>query len=87
MKMDNEVNNIRRIDGPTPSGGAYAILYFYDENDNPVVEENASKAYGVEFDNEGKTMKTTYFNIRSSNEVEGENRMKFFLHKIIQRKK
>ncbi len=55
------MNNTRKIDGPTPSGGVYAMLYFYDDNNNPVSEEQATKAYGVEFDENDKIIKETYF--------------------------
>lgn len=70
MNDNNTINNTRRIEGPTPKGGAYAILYFYDNNDNPVNEENAEKAYGVEFDKEGNRICTTYFNFTDNKDNE-----------------
>ena len=30
----------RRVDGPTPNGGAYAILYTHDDGSREIVEFN-----------------------------------------------
>jgi hypothetical protein len=68
------MNNIRKIDGPTPSGGAYAVLYFYDDNNNPIPEEQATKAYGVEFDENGKRIKETYLLVSNSKDDEYNNK-------------
>lgn len=63
-------NNQKKIIGPTPAGGEYAILYFYDEKDNPVNEENAHHAYGVEFDTMGNRINEMYFlcNIKNNSQ-------------------
>ncbi len=46
--------NYKRIDKPTPHGGAYAIIYFFNDKDESVEEENATKAISCEYDKDGK---------------------------------
>ncbi len=66
-------NNQRKIIGPTPAGGEYAILYFYDEKDNPINEENAHHAYGVEFDEMNNRINETYFVCNKENKDSNQN--------------
>lgn len=33
----------KRIDGKTPNGGEYSEIYYFDDNDKPVDESNATK--------------------------------------------
>ncbi len=62
-----------RIDGPTPNGGVYSEIYYYDENGQEVGPENAVIAYGCEFDAQGKTIKETHF-VRNP-KTEGNHQM------------
>ncbi len=55
----NSKNN-ERIDGPTPNGGAYAIAYYFDKNDNPCPPEKAYRVEVVEYDNKGNRINSTY---------------------------
>lgn len=48
-----------RIDGPTPRGGAYGILYYQDADGNPTTREEAVRAEGVEYDEAGKMICST----------------------------
>lgn len=75
MNNSEYSTTMRKIPGPTPAGGSYAILYFFDENDEPVIEEEATKAYGVEFDEDGHRIKETYFNltVKSPTEIDAES--------------
>ena len=48
-------------EGPTPNGGAYATIYFYNKDGQQV--DNEEKAYKIiahEYNNDGKIIKTTY---------------------------
>ena len=57
------MNNYIRKDGPTPNGGVYSIIYFYDEEGNSTTQENAVVAYGCEFDeNDNMIYETMLFN-------------------------
>lgn len=71
--MNMEKETCRKIAGPTPAGGEYAILYFFDENGNPVIEEHAKTATGVEFDkNNNMILETNFVLGESKNDVEDE---------------
>lgn len=61
--MNNQENEqySRRIEGPTPCGGAYAILYFFDSNGQSTTEDKAVTAIGVEFDQNGNQLQSTNF--------------------------
>ena len=50
----------RRIEGKTPNGGAYAIIYFMDENGAPTTEEKSVSCEIHEFDEKGNIIFRTY---------------------------
>lgn len=50
----------RRVDGPTPNGGAYSVITFLDRDGAPVAEGKAIKFELVEFDQEGEGFLHTY---------------------------
>lgn len=69
--MNTEKETYRKIAGPTPAGGEYAILYFFDESGNHVIEEHAKTAIGVEFDKNNNIISETNFILdENKNEVE-----------------
>lgn len=50
----------RRVDGPTPNGGAYTVITYYDIEHKRVDEEVATHAELVEFDANGEQVLRTY---------------------------
>lgn len=46
--------------GTTPSGGAYATAYYYDEDGEPCVKEKAKSVNIVEYDSKGHRINETY---------------------------
>lgn len=51
---------MKKIDGPTPCGGAYAEIYYIDAKGNSVDDPNlAVKAYGCEYDANGNLINET----------------------------
>jgi hypothetical protein len=49
-----------RTEGPTPSGGAYAIAYFRDKLGNPCPKAEAAGIEVVEFDARDRAIFRTY---------------------------
>ena len=62
-----------RKDGPTPNGGAYSIVYFQDEQGNPVEKEQATKMEAVEFDAADNQVFRTYLTKSGAQEEAGES--------------
>lgn len=56
-----------RVDGLTPNGGDYSILYFMDINHREVEKEKATHFELVEYDNEGEQVFRTYGELPSLN--------------------
>lgn len=52
---------MKRIDGPTPAGGAYSIVHYYDEEGKPTSEEKAARTIVTEFDVEDNPIRETFF--------------------------
>lgn len=50
-----------RIEGPTPNGGEYAIVYYYDENGKSCSKDLAIRSIAQEFDKNGKMLYETFF--------------------------
>lgn len=50
----------RRIEGPTPAGGAYAIGYFRDAAGDPCPESEAASIEIVEFTRDGRVVGRTH---------------------------
>ena len=50
----------KRIKGKTPSGGDYAMIYYLDDEKNPVEESKATRTIIQEFTNSGELVNTTY---------------------------
>ncbi len=48
------------IDGPTPSGGVRAIIYYFDDDHAPAEKDVATGCEAVEFDADGKAIHRTY---------------------------
>lgn len=52
--------NFKRIDGATPNGGQYAILYFRDNNGRPCSESKAATVEAVEYSADDVELFRTY---------------------------
>ena len=67
--MENNVkeNFYKKLDGPTPNGGKYTILYFYDRNGEKTTEKNAVNINAIEYDEEDNVLRTTYL-VKAKNE-------------------
>lgn len=50
----------QRIDKPTPSGGAYSIIYYQDNNGKPVSKTKAVKVEIIEYSQDGTELLRTY---------------------------
>ena len=57
--MSDEQANLtqERIDGPTPTGGAYSIAYYLDKNRNLVPKKLAERMDILEFDKDGQCIR------------------------------
>ncbi len=49
-----------RIEGPTPSGGEYAIVTFADDDGMPADEATATRCSIVEYDASGERVAETF---------------------------
>ncbi len=60
---------MRKVEGPTPNGGIYSEIYYFDEFDNTLEnEENAVSAIAREIDKNGKVIKETKFYLKAKKE-------------------
>ena len=50
--------------GPTPSGGAYSVAYYYDEEGMPCRRETATSVNIIEYSEEGYRINETYALLR-----------------------
>ena len=57
----------KRIEGPTPSGGKYAILYYYDSEGKSADEKLAVKCIACEFDENDKLIRETTLLLNNNN--------------------
>lgn len=55
----HDVDENMRV-GPTPAGGVFSRIYFFDSAGNACDAEKAVRAIGVEFDRSGNRIKETY---------------------------
>ena len=46
--------------GPTPSGGAYSVAYYYDKDGNPCKKADAVRLNIIEYSAEGKRINEVY---------------------------
>ena len=51
---------MERVEGPTPSGGAYAEAYYVDENNEEVAKEIATNMIIKEYDEDDNLINTVY---------------------------
>lgn len=58
--MDQKTEGYKRIDGKTPSGGDYAMIFYLDDEDNVVAEKKATHTIINEDTKDGKLLLTTY---------------------------
>lgn len=61
---------MQRIEGPTKNGGAYAIVYYYDDYDNPVPKSMATKVFIEEYNELDVVIKITYAVPKNKQETE-----------------
>ena len=52
------------IDGPTPNGGAYAQIYYFDSNQKSCTRENATYGHILEFDKNRNRISEMHFLIK-----------------------
>lgn len=50
----------RRIEGPTPKGGAYSLVYYRDADGAPCERDKAVEAEIHECDSDGEVIARTY---------------------------
>ena len=55
----------KRIDGATPNGGQYSILYFRDKDGRPCVEKKAATVEAVEYTSDGDELFRTHAVVNS----------------------
>lgn len=55
----------KRIDGATPNGGQYSILYFRDNDGRPCVEKKAATVEAVEYTSDGDELFRTHAVVNS----------------------
>jgi hypothetical protein len=51
---------IEQIDGQTPNGGSYALVYYFDADGTPVPKAEAVKAEIVEFSAQDKPIAVSF---------------------------
>ena len=51
---------MKRIDEPTPNGGAYSVIYFKDKDGNPCSESAAKHFEIIEYDENNEPIMHTY---------------------------
>lgn len=64
----------KKVLGPTPNGGEYSIMYFYNDKDEPVDSSVATKAVGCEFDKDGKLIFESKIILKKADELSDENK-------------
>lgn len=67
MADNGNSGTTRRIDRETPNGGAYAVVFFQDDNGEPVPESQATKAEIVEYTSTDEVVMRTYAEVVSGN--------------------
>ena len=55
--MTNQEETFKRIDGKTPAGGQYSIVFFYDKESNPTTKDKAEVINIVEYDEEDNELR------------------------------
>lgn len=50
----------KRVDGPTPNGGAYSIAYYQDAKGNDADVDKATNMLIVEYSSDGQVIRNTY---------------------------
>lgn len=63
----------KRFDGPTPNGGVYTIIYYFNERGEDVSPEEATNGIGCEFDENGKLLNETYLTFNNKNNINKNN--------------
>ncbi len=51
-------------EGPTPNGGVRSTITFFDDNGQPVEQEEATTAIGIEYGKDGNQIQRTYFRMK-----------------------
>lgn len=54
-----------RVEGPTPNGGAYAVIVYLGEDGDQAEKEQAAAAEVVEYDEQDEAIFRTYANFKS----------------------
>lgn len=60
VAVEPDARYTERGDGPTINGGAYSIAYYYDQQGNPCLKEEAARVNIVEYTENGERLNETY---------------------------
>ncbi len=61
-------DDFERIDGPTPAGGSYAVVWFLDESGSPCEKKHAEHVQIEEYDEDHHSIARTYMDRRDLRE-------------------
>lgn len=61
--MNTKTKFYQRVDEPTPSGGAYSIMYFFSNDKTPTNRKNAKFVEVVEYDDEDNEINRSYLTV------------------------
>lgn len=59
MLVQNINDTFKRIDGKTPAGGVYSIIFFYDIENNPTTKDKAEIMCVIEYDENDVELRKT----------------------------
>ena len=60
------MNNLERIEGPTPMGGAYALVYYQSFDGEPIEKNKAVRAEIMEFSSSDKPIAISILDLSSN---------------------
>lgn len=63
----------KRVEGPTPTGAAYAIIFYQDEEGEPIEATAATHAELIEYTQEGLHVFRTYVNLKPFKEANDDD--------------
>ena len=64
--MSKNEETFKKIVGPTPAGGIYVHIYFFNEN-GPTTKDKATEMHVVEYDKDDKELRRVKLTKRDSN--------------------
>lgn len=61
--MDTKTKVYKRVNEPTPNGGVYSIMYFFNEKRTPTNRKNAKFIEVVEYDEKDNEINRVYLTV------------------------